>query len=354
MSKELIKGNVAAAEAAVRAGMNFFAGYPITPSTEILEYLSHRLPELGRVFVQGENEIASINMVMGAAACGGRCLTASSGPGISLKASAFSYAATNDIPFVVINVQRWGCGLGSLESGQSDYFRDVKGGGHGDYHHVVYAPSDVQELVDMTYNAFDVAEKYRCGVTILSEALLGQLMECVDMPPFKGREKPLDWGIDGTGEVGLKVAKHPKRSGDYTVRREKIYAEIEETMQQWDSLMTEDAEFVLVAFGLPSRVCRDAVIKLRAAGQKVGLITPKTLWPFPFKAFEQLPANVKGFLTVETNTFGMMVEDVGLATRRAKQFAPVYSYAFGPGVPRVRNILDEYEAIQSGLRRERF
>ncbi len=354
MAKELLKGNVAAAEAAVRAGCDFFAGYPITPSTEILEHLSSRMPELGRVFIQGENEIASINMVMGAAACGGRCLTASSGPGISLKASGFSYAATNDIPFVVINVQRWGCGLGSLESGQSDYFRDVKGGGHGDYYHIVYAPSDVQEFVDMTYKSFDIAEKYRCGVTILSEALLGQLMESVELPPFKTRETPLDWGIDGTGEVGLKVAHHPKRSGDYTVRREKAYAEIQALHQEWKSFMTEDAEHILVAFGLPSRVCHDAIVKLRNEGKKVGLISPKTLWPFPFKAFEQLHPGIKSFLTVETNTFGMMVEDVALATRKAKQFAPVYCYPHGPGVPRVKDVIDQFHAIENGTAKERF
>ncbi|MBQ6662971.1 MAG: 3-methyl-2-oxobutanoate dehydrogenase subunit beta [Firmicutes bacterium] len=354
MAKELLKGNVAAAEAACRAGMNFFAGYPITPSTEILEYLSHRLPELGRTFIQGENEIASINMVMGAAACGGRCLTASSGPGISLKASGYSYAAENCLPFVVINVQRWGCGLGSLLSGQSDYFRDVKGGGHGDFHHIVYAPTDIQELVDMTYNAFDIAEKYRCGVTILSEALLGQMMESVELPPFKEREVPLDWGIDGTGKVGLKLTPPPKRSGDYFARREPAYIEIEETLQQWDAVETADAEHVIVAFGLPSRVCRDAVKTLRAEGIKAGLIVPKTLYPYPFDAFKALPEGVKSFLSVETNHIGMMVEDVALASRKAKQFAPVYCMNYGPGIPRTTEVCAYVKNIIAGTVKERF
>ncbi len=354
MAKELLKGNVAAAEAAVRAGCDFFAGYPITPSTEVLEYLSSRMPELGRTFIQGENEMASMNMVMGAAICGGRCLTASSGPGISLKAEAFSYAAINEVPFVVINVQRWGCGLGSLESGQSDYYRDVKGGGHGDYHHIVYAPSDIQECVEMVYNSFDKAEKYRVGVTILSEALLGQMMENVELPPFKTRETPLGWGIDGTGKVGLKKDTTGKRNGDNPERRLRHYAIIEETEQQWDSYMTEDAEHVLVAFGLPARVCHDAVDALRARGKKVGMIKLKTLWPYPYKAFEQLPSTVKALTAVETNVLGMMVDDLALAAKKAKLNVPVYCYAYGPGVPRVKDVLAEFEAIENGTVKERF
>ena len=206
MAKELMKGNVAVAEAAMRGGCDFFAGYPITPSTETLEYLSHRFPELGMKtrFIQSENEISAMNMVMGAASAGARAMTASSGPGISLKAEGMSYAAHYDIPFVVLNVQRWGTGLGSLKSGQADYYRDCKGGGHGDYHNVVFAPSSIQEMVDDAYEAWDIAEKYRVGVTLFSEAVLGQMMENVELPPFKKREGELDWGIDGTGTKGMK------------------------------------------------------------------------------------------------------------------------------------------------------
>ena len=189
---------MALAEAALRGGCDFFAGYPITPSTEALEYLSSRMGEigLGTRFVQAENEIAAINMVMGASAACARALTASSGPGISLKQEGISYAALLPALFV-FNLQRWGTGLSSLDSGQGDYFRETKGGGHGDYHNIVYAPSSIQELVDDLYEAYDVAEKYRNGITILSEAVLGQMMEGVEMPPFKKRENELDWGVDG-------------------------------------------------------------------------------------------------------------------------------------------------------------
>ena len=351
MGKELWKGNEAVAEALIRSGLDFFAGYPITPSTEILEYLSYRMPELGRVFIQAENEISSINMVMGGSACGFRCLTASSGPGISLKASGYSYAARYELPFVVINVQRWGTGLGSLDSGQSDYFRDVKAGGHGDYHHIVYAPASVQELIDQAYTAFDVAERYRIGVTILSEALLGQMVENIVMPEFKTREVPLTWGIDGTGDVGLRMCG---TGNEQNRKRVELYGRIEEEIQDWESFHTEDAECIFVAFGLPARSCYEAVRRLRAEGCKVGLIRPKTLWPYPYKAFEQVAQTAKQFLVVETNTMGQMVEDVALAVKKSKNPAPVYSYAYGSTLPRVSEVIAKYWDVVNHTAKERF
>lgn len=323
MAKELLKGNVAVAEAALRGGCDFFAGYPITPSTETLEYFSFRFPELGMKsrFVQAENEISAINMVMGAASAGARAMTASSGPGISLKAEGMSYAAHYDIPFVVLNVQRWGTGLGSLKSGQADYYRDCKGGGHGDYHNVVFAPNCIQEMVDNAYEAWEAAEKYRVGVTLFSEAVLGQMMENVELPPFKKREGELDWGIDGTGTKGMKyIGGDGIEVVDHEVKK---YGQIMEEMQRWESYKTEDADYVFVAFGLPSRVCIDAVNKLREKGEKVGLLRPKILWPFPWKGFEELKAvnpGVKGFISVEMNDLGQMVDDVALGSQKSWVF----------------------------------
>lgn len=352
MAKELLKGNVAAAEAAVRAGMNFFAGYPITPSTEILEYLSSRLPEVDRSFIQAENEVSAINMIMGAAAVGARALTASSGPGMSLKASGQSYAARYELPYVIINVQRWGTGLGSLESGQADYFRETRGAGHGEYRNLVLAPNSIQELIDMVYNAWDYAEKYRIGVTILSEAQLGQMMENVELPEFKSRTEDLDWGLDGTGDKGLMLAsgqQGPTQAWEIMKR----YNEIEENEQQWESLFTDDAETVFVAFGLPSRSTEGMVRQMRWKGDKVGLIRPKTLWPFPVKAFEEC-RNAKRFISVETNTMGEMVEDVALSVKKLHIDADVYCYAYGPGVPQVKQLIEEYRAILDDERKVWF
>ena len=357
MAKELLKGNVAVAEAALRGGCDFFAGYPITPSTETLEYFSFRFPELGMKsrFVQAENEISAINMVMGAASAGARAMTASSGPGISLKAEGMSYAAHYDIPFVVLNVQRWGTGLGSLKSGQADYYRDCKGGGHGDYHNVVFAPNCIQEMVDNAYEAWEVAEKYRVGVTLFSEAVLGQMMENVELPPFKKREGELDWGIDGTGTKGMKyIGGDGIEVVDHEVKK---YGQIMEEMQRWESYKTEDADYVFVAFGLPSRVCIDAVNKLREKGEKVGLLRPKILWPFPWKGFEELKAvnpGVKGFISVEMNDLGQMEDDVALAAKKAGYFVPTWCYACGGGVPSVKSVLSVFDDVKSGALKERY
>lgn len=353
MAKKLWKGNEAVAEAALRGGCNFFAGYPITPSSEALEYLSWRMPEIGRNFIQAENEIASMNMVTGASACGARALTATSGPGGSLKVEGASYAARASIPYVLLNVQRWGTGLGALDSGQTDYFKEVKGGGHGDYKNVVYAPCSVQELVDVAYEAWEVAEKYRVGVTILSEAYLGQMMEEVEMPPFK--ELPdRGWGIDGSGRYGLGEFSVKLRGPNGMKLRGEVYDQIRKEMQRWDEYGLEDAEYVIVAFGLPGRVCMDAVKKMRASGIKAGFIRPRLVWPFPENAFKNINPDVRGFISVESTDFGMLVEDVALCAKKFSYDVPVYCYAHGKGVPGVRLVMDFYKAVSRGEVKEAF
>jgi len=353
VAKKLWKGNEAIAEAALRGGCDFFAGYPITPSSEALEYLSWRMPEIGRNFIQAENEVASINMVTGASACGARALTATSGPGGSLKVEGVSYAARTGVPYVLLDVQRWGTGLGALDSGQTDYFKEVKGGGHGDYKNVVYAPCSVQELVDIAYEAWEVAEKYRIGVTILSEAYLGQMMEEVDMPPFRELPKR-DWGIDGTGKSGLGEFSKMLRGPDGMKMRGEVYNQVKADMQRWDEYGLEDAEYVIVAFGLPGRVCKDAVKKLRAGGIKAGIIRPKLVWPFPENAFKNVNPAVKGFISVESTDFGMLVEDVALCAKKYSFNVPVYCYAHGKGVPGVGMVTDFYKAVTMGEVKEVF
>lgn len=356
MSKVMMKGNVAAAEAAIRGGAEFFAGYPITPSTETLETLSHRMPEEGRVFIQAENEIASINMVIGAAATGARALATSSGPGMALKQEGFSYAARNDIPYVCMNVQRWGIGLGMLDSGQVDYLRDTRAGGNGDYRHIVYAPNSIQELVDDMYEAFDISQKYRMGVLILSEGYLGQMMEPVELPPYKEIKKP-DWGLDGTGEVGLKqtcACYNVPLAHKLLPKRQERLAQVCREMQRVETIAVEDADYVFVAFGLPSRVCADTVKRLRSQGEKVGLIRPKIVFPYPFDAFQKVNPHVKGFISVETNDYGQMVQDVALAAKKElpERNVPVYCYAYSVGVPRVGEVIDFYHGVLSGEKKE--
>ncbi len=353
MGKKLLKGNEAVAEAALRGGCDFFAGYPITPSTETLEYLSWRMPELGRVFIQAENEVASINMIMGASSCRARAFSATSGPGGSLMVEGFSYAARNSIPYVLLNVQRWGTGLGTLDSGQTDYFKEVKGGGHGDYRCVVYAPSSIQELVDNAYEAWDIAEKYRIGVVLLSEAYLGQMMEQVDMPEFK--EKPYrDWGIDGTGKTCLGAESLKMRGPDGMKFKGEVYERVTNEMQRWEEYGLEDAEYVIAAFGLPGRVAMDAVKKMRENGIKAGMIRPKIVWPFPQKAFERVNKNVKGFISIETSDFGQFVEDVALNAKKSGFNVPVYCNAHGKGVPGVGLITDYYKKVANGEVKEMF
>lgn len=315
MAKILMKGNEALAEAALAAGCRFYSGYPITPQTEILEYLSWRMEEVGGDFIQAESELAGINMVLGASAAGARALTSSSGPGFSLKQEGISYLVAADLPAVIVDVMRIGSGLGDIAQGQGDYWQLTKGGGHGDYHTIVLAPASVQENADFMPLAFDLAEKYRHPVLIASDAAIGQMIEAVELPqPMEHDINKFDWTIKGCkpGEAHKKIQNIYYTNTDYENYLRSKYSEMEETEQRYEALQTEDADLVLVAYGISSRVSSEAVEIAREQGIKLGLIRPITLYPFPQKAFANL-SHVKAFLTVEMNILGQMMDDVRIA-----------------------------------------
>lgn len=316
MAKVLLKGNEALAEAALAAGCRFYSGYPITPQTEILEYLSWRMEDVGGEFIQAESELSGINMVLGAAAAGARALTTSSGPGFSLKQEGISYLVAADLPAVIVDVMRIGTGLGDIAQGQGDYWQLTRGGGHGDYRTLVLAPASVQENADMMAEAFDLAEKYRHPVLIASDAAIGQMIEAVEIPKFQEHDiDKFDWTIKGCkkGNEQRKIQNVYYTNPDYEEYLADKYAQMEESEQRYENIQVEDAELVLVAYGISSRVCREAVENAREEGVRLGLIRPITLWPFPVKAFEEAKA-AKAFLTVEMNILGQMVDDVKLAT----------------------------------------
>lgn len=316
MAKVLLKGNEALAEAALAAGCRFYSGYPITPQTEILEYLSWRMEDVGGEFIQAESELSGINMVLGAAAAGARALTTSSGPGFSLKQEGISYLVAADLPAVIVDVMRIGTGLGDIAQGQGDYWQLTRGGGHGDYRTLVLAPASVQENADMMAEAFDLAEKYRHPVLIASDAAIGQMIEAVEIPKFQEHDvNKFDWTIKGCkkGNEQRKIQNVYYTNPDYEEYLADKYAQMEETEQRYENIQVEDAELVLVAYGISSRVCREAVENAREEGLRLGLIRPITLWPFPVKAFEEAKT-AKAFLTVEMNILGQMVDDVKLAT----------------------------------------
>jgi len=348
-----MKGNHAAGEAAVRAGCMLYAGYPITPSTEIMEHLSARMPEEGRVFIQAENEIASIHMVGGAYCTGKRAMTATSAGGFSLMQEFTAYASDAELPFVIVNVVRSGRGIGSLDSGQDGYRQSVYGGGNGDYRHIVYVPNSIQEMVDDIYESFEVAEKYRIGVIILTEASMGQMMEPVVMPDYKFLETVPDWIVTGTHKWDRGSGPHewvPKRIA-WAEKMKNINAE----MQRYELYNVEEADYIFVSCGLPSRSVYESVKKLQARGEKVGFIRPKVVSPFPVEAFMQSNPNVKGFICVETTEFGQMVHDVALTVKKTyERNVPVYLYNYGIGIPSVKDVINNYEEIKQGGYKEVF
>ncbi len=317
--KVLMKGNEALAESAMRAGCRFFFGYPITPQTELAAYMSKRMPKVGGTYLQAESEIAAINMVYGASAAGARVMTSSSSPGISLKSEGVSYMAGADLPGVIINVQRGGPGLGGIQPSQSDYWQATRALGHGDFQIVVYAPSTVQEMCDLAYGAFDVADKYRVPVMILADGMLGQMMEPVVLPePIDPADLPeKEWATSGhQNKRAHNVVNSLYLTADelerLNVERYERYAVIKRDEQRAETYLTEDADIVLVAFGASARIARSAVNTARAQGIKAGLIRPITLWPYPVDAIEATIGTAKAFLTVEMN-MGQMVDDVRLA-----------------------------------------
>ena len=342
MSKVLMKGNEAFAESCIRAGCRFFSGYPITPQTEILEYMSWRMEEVGGAFIQTESELAGVNMAFGAASAGARALTTSAGPGFSLKQEGISYLCGSDVPAVIADVMRIGSALGDIFQGQGDYWQLTRGGGHGDYRTIVLAPASVQENADLAYLAFDLAEKYRHPVIIGSDAAIGQMAEPVELHEMREHNiDEFDWAVHGRrkGEKQRVITNVYYQMGadNYMTYLREKYAQIEANEQRWESVCTEDAEIVLVAYGISSRVSKEAVKVARRRGMKLGLIRPITLWPFPKKAFDALGEQVKGFLCVEMSILGQMRDDVVLACGNRR---PVEDYGEFANVPSVDVILE--------------
>jgi len=313
-----MKGNEAIAEAAVQAGCRFYAGYPITPQNEIPEYLSWRMEETGGVFIQAESEIAAISMVYGASACGARAMTSSSSPGISLKQEGLSFLAGAELPAVVVNIQRGGPGLGNISASQADYFQAVKGGGHGDYRLLVYAPYNLQELWDLTMRAFDKAEEYRNPAMILADGVIGQMMEpFVPTPYVKPALPEKDWVLDGCAGreprvvKSLYVGEGELEAKNCTLQTKYQLMRDREVLSQ--AYETEDAELIIVAFGIAARIAMTAVSRLRRQGRRVGFFRPVTLFPFPEKELRELSlSGNRRFMVVELNA-GQMVEDVKLS-----------------------------------------
>ncbi len=315
--KVLMKGNEAIAEAAIRAGCRHYFGYPITPQTELAAYMSKRMPKIGGVFLQAESEIAAINMVYGVAGTGKRVMTSSSSPGVSLKQEGISYIAGSDLPALIVNVQRGGPGLGGIQPSQSDYFQATKGGGHGDYHLIVLTPASVQEMADLTGLAFDLADKYRMPAMLLADGTTGQMMEPVSLP----EEAPVlidkPWAVTGTGmarkhNIINSLYLQPDELEKMNFARFERYAEVEKNEVRYESFLTEDADIVIVAFGIAARVSKNAVAAARKEGIKAGLIRPITVWPFPKQALADLANTARGFISVELS-MGQMIEDVRLS-----------------------------------------
>ncbi len=351
-NKVLMKGNEAIAEAAIRNGCLHFFGYPITPQTELSEYMAKRMPKVGGLCLQAESEVAAINMVMGAAASGTRCMTSSSSPGISLKSEGISYIVGCDLPCLIVNVQRGGPGLGGIQPAQSDYYQATKANGHGDLHLFVVAPASVQEMVSLTGLAFDVADKYRTPAMLLADGALGQMMEPVDLNIEQKTDLPeKTWAACGTQGKRKKniinsLFMDPNNLERSIHERFARYAEIEANECRWEELMVEDADIVIVAYGITSRIAKTAIKAARAKGIRVGLIRPITLWPFPKAALKKASATAKHFLVSELN-MGQMVDDVKVAIDCAR---PVSFYGRTGGVlPSAEELLAEIEKIAGGL-----
>jgi len=314
MTQELMRGNEAIAEGAIRAGCRFYAGYPITPQNELFEYMAKRMPQAEGIFLQCESEVAGINMIWGAACTGTRAMTSSSGPGISLMSEGLTTLAAGQLPCVVVDVSRAGPGLGRIAPAQSDYRQVTKGGGHGDYHTIVLGPASTQEMAELATLAFYLADLYRNPVIILMDGMLGQMMEPVDFDRVKSFPAPAKpWALRGKGDGPRKMIYAApfddpgliQLNQDLTEK----YRQIEEKEQRWEEILLEGAELVVVAFGSSARVALDAVQAARAEGLPVGMLRPITLWPFPRKAFSLLRRKVKAFLDVEMNA-GQMQEDL--------------------------------------------
>ena len=348
MAKRLfVKGNEAVAMAALEAGCRYYFGYPITPQSDIPEYLSRELPKLGGEFIQAESEIASINMLLGASAAGVRAMTSSSSPGISLKQEGISYMAGSELPGVIVNISRSGPGLGGIDASQADYFQSVKGGGHGGYHIIVLAPASIQEMYDLTMLAFDLADIYRMPAMVLGDSVVGQMKEALVANRRPEVNLPAkDWAVRGIGSGPQRVVKSLYLGdGELEAHNWRLHAKYQQLKQKetrWEEFETGDAELLVTAFGSTARIVKTAIMTAREAGLKVGLLRPITLFPFPEKALFEATRLCKKVLDIELNT-GQMVEDVRLAVARD---AEVYFYGRPPGAGSLPTPEELFEQIK--------
>lgn len=345
MAKVLMKGNEAIAEAAIRAGCEAYFGYPITPQTEVLEYMSARMPALGRAFVQAESELGAVNMLYGAACTGARAMTTTSSPGFSLMQEGLSYIACSEVPAVVVNVMRGGPGLGNIQPSQADYSQMTKGGGHGDYSPIVLAPSTVQETVDLVILAFDLADKYRQPVYVIADGMIGQIMEPVDLPELKPPQRPeRPWALTGAKgrprNIITSLQLDPPTLEKVNLRLQETYRRIRENEQRYEEYMTDDADLLLVAYGTAARIAKTAIAKARRQGLKAGLFRPITVNPYPYDALRKAAEKARRLLVVELSA-GQMLEDVRLAVMDRR---PIHFFGkMGGVVPMPEDVVDAME-----------
>ncbi|MCC5911857.1 MAG: 3-methyl-2-oxobutanoate dehydrogenase subunit VorB [Clostridiaceae bacterium] len=352
MAKVLMKGNEAIGAAGIKAGCKYFFGYPITPQNELPEFMSKELPKVDGVFVQAESEVAAINMIYGGAGTGERVMTSSSSPGIALKQEGISYIAGAELPCVIVNISRGGPGLGGIQPSQADYFQSTRGGGNGDYRLPVYAPASIQEAVDLVIEAFDVADYYRNPVMVIGDGMIGQMMEPVEFnEPEKKRELPVkDWATTGTEgkrkpNIINSLALDPAELEKHNIKLQAKYDEMEEKEVRYEAYKLEEAEVVLVAYGMTSRIVKNAMDILEKEGIKTGLIRPITLWPFPNKAFNEIPDTAKALLSVEMS-MGQMIDDVKIANNGK---LPVEFYGRAGGmIPTPEEIVNKVKEILGG------
>lgn len=353
MAKVLMKGNEAIGAAAIKAGCKYFFGYPITPQSELPEYMSSELPKVGGVFLQAESEVAAINMVYGAAGAGVRVMTSTSSPGMALKQEGITYCAGAELPCVIVNVMRGGPGLGGIQPSQSDYFQATRGGGNGDYRTLVYAPASIQELVDYVMESFVKADQYRMPVIVLADGMIGQMMEAVEFKePKQVKLEEKTWATDGTKgkrkpNVINSLYLDPQSLEDHNWKLDRRYKEIEKNEVLVESFGLEDADVVCVAYGTTARIVKNAIEDCKAKGLKVGLIRPITLWPFPYDEFKKINPNCKGLLTIEMST-GQMIDDVKIAAEG--KFPVYFNGRVGGMVPTPASVSVDIEKIAGGTK----
>lgn len=355
MSKVLMRGNEALGAAAIKAGCEYFFGYPITPQSEVPEYMSKEMPKHGGVFLQAESEVAAINMVYGAAGAGARVMTSSSSPGIALKQEGMSYLAGAELPAVIVNMMRGGPGLGSIQPSQTDYFQSTRGGGNGEYRMLVLAPSNVQELVDHMALAFEKAEEYRNPTMVVADGMVGQMMEPVDfsnIKPVPKRDNE-DWATTGRAKERGKrnivnsLYLQTEDLEEHNKHLEKKFAKIRENEVRVESFGLEDADIVLTGYGTAARIIKTAITALEEEGIKVGFIRPITIWPFPYEEYEKINPECKNILTVEMNQAGQMVEDVNFAIKGRDIESHFYGRSGGI-IPTAEEIIEEAKKIHRG------